>query len=544
MNALDRRTLLKLAGAGAILSAGSSALIGCSSSGSGTGSVGNTGTDLVPWPTYLRASGPTPDLVADGEGAQDAYFAYPGELTPSVSETPGNGEVITAMIPTYSPPPKSVEDNRLWQAINEALGVDLRLNLVPIAEYQSKLATLMASNELPDIVLINGTVPRIREFISAKCADLSDFIGGDNVEEYPNLANIPTYSWQAVGRIGGRLYGIPITRGRMPVVLHVNRTLMDQAGAPEEWSQDQFFAAMQALTGSGTYGYGAVSSDLGFNYFSGSLGAPNNWKVEDGAFVSAYETDEYRAALEFAREVYAAGCYHPSSLTSELADIMNVYYSGDVASVLGSYYNYANGTYLDRVGDRFATDIALPFGDQRTSWLGGGLFGYTVFKNADADRIRLLLRVCNYLAAPYGTVEHELVNYGVEGEHFTRTADGLAMTELAGLENNNSVPISKYVCDSPDVIQVPGNEQATRRAFEYQSEVLPAGLTDPSVGLSSPTSDRELATLQGSMLDAVKAIVLGRADISTWDDALKKWRDGGGAAIADELSTEYEASVE
>ena len=541
---MDRRTLLKFAGASALAAATGPALIGCGSSGNG-GNVGNAGTDLAPWPTYVRTPGPKADLVGEGEGAQDAFFRYPDKLVPSVSEKPGDGSEITAMIPTYSPPPQPVENNVLWQAINEALGVKLKLNLVPIAEYQQKLATLMAANDMPDIVLITGAVARIREFVAAKCADLTPHLSGDNVKPYPNLANIPTYSWRGMGRIGGKIYGIPITRGRMPGVLHVNRDQLNRVGAKDTWSEDEFVAAMKALTNGRNYGYGAISTDLGFPQFGMALGAPNNWAVDSaGAFTSSYEAPEYKRAIELAAKVYAAGVFHPTSLTGQLNDIMNVYYAGNVSSVLGSFYNYAQGIYINRVGNRFTTDIALPFGGKNTSWMGNGVFGYTVFKQAPADRIKLLLRICNFLAAPYGTTENELINYGVEGKHFTRGENGPTMLPLSAQENNNSVPIAKYICDSPDIIQVVGNEQATRRAFEIQSKLLTAGIVDASAGLSSPTYDRQYPALYQSMLDAMKSIVTGRADISSWDAAVQKFKDGGGKTIADELAKEYQANAE
>ena len=61
----------------------------------------------------------------------------------------------------------------------------------------------------------------------------------------------------------------------------------------------------------------------------------------------------------------------------------------------------------------------------RSADANAGIFGYVTFKKANADRLKLLLRVSNYLSAPFGTSEYELVNYGVEGAHFTKDAGGM-----------------------------------------------------------------------------------------------------------------------
>ncbi|GAA5039138.1 putative aldouronate transport system substrate-binding protein [Thermocatellispora tengchongensis] len=535
MSAIDRRTLLRFAGIASLAAWGVPSLTGCASGG--TGSVSNTGRDRTPWPVHRRLEGPAPDLKAGVDGALDAFFRYPATLSRSADQ-PGDGSDVTAFIPTYGPPPAPVESNRLWQAINQALGVNIKLNLVPISEYKSKLTTLMASNDLPDIIMIMP-VPRVREFIAASCADISDYVGGNRVADYPNLANLPTVSWQSMGRIGGKIYGVPLSRARAGNALHINRTAYDAAGAPLQWTAEQFFESLKAVTGGRMYGFGAVSEDLGMPYHAASHKAPQQWRLEGGAFVHMSATEEYRAAIEFAAKCFQAGYYHPSSKTGTLADIMNLYYSQNVGAVMGNFMNYANGIYIDRVGDRFTTDLALSYGDGH--WLGTGLFGYTVFKKASPERVKMLLRICDFLAAPFGTKEHELVNHGVEGVHFTRGDGLLQPTEPAAAENRNSLPIGRYICCAPEYIFIPGKEQQVRHAFDIQNTLLSKGIANPADGLASPTMDADGERLTRELADAVNAIITGRAGMSTWDAAARRWRDGGGAKIADELAAEHAA---
>src|SRR5688500_17677679 len=235
---LRRRSLLKFAGAGALATVAGPALAGCGSGS--TGNVGNAGKDVVPWPTYVPFSGPAPDAPGDKSGVQPLYLNYPQNLVRSVPDAPGDGSDVTAMVITYGAPPKPLESNQFWQAINKALNVNLKVVVVPDAEYGQKMTTLMASgDDLPDIIMFsNLQLPRSHEFIQSRCADLSDFVGGDAVKAYPGLANIPTYAWQGMGRIGGRIYGVPLERPKPGNILYVNRTVLQQAGVPKEWGTE------------------------------------------------------------------------------------------------------------------------------------------------------------------------------------------------------------------------------------------------------------------------------------------------------------------
>lgn len=536
MSTISRRSLLQLAGlAGAGLG-----LTACSTAAPGGG--GSTGSSSqAAWPTYQPAQGPTPDLASTVPGGgMDAYFRYPDSVVKTVAETPGDGSAVTSMVMTYSPPFAS--GNQLNAAIVEALGADVQLSLVPVAEYDSKLTTVSASNDLPDTMLMT-TMPRAKQFLRATCADITDFVSGDAIADYPNLAAIPTYAWEAMGRVDGRIYGVPLVRGRQPTVMHVNRTALDSVAAPDPWTRDEFGAAMEEVTGGGRYGLGPFSGeDFLLRLFTASFGAPNGWQVTDGVFTMAQASDGYKEALEFVRDMIARGLYHPSSGTLAHNDMMNEYYAGKVAAVGGNFTNFATGVYFDRVGDRFQTDIAPIFAPDYSCSLSSGLFGYTAFKQADPDRIRMLLRICDYLAAPYGSEEWQLVNLGVEGVHFERDADGaIQMTDLAADENANTVPF-KYIGDSMDIIQVLNNEEATQRAFDFFETVVPAGVPNPALGLDSQTLDTEAPAMDQKFNDAIAAIVTGRKDIDTWDSVVQDVLNSGGAAAADELAASYEAA--
>ncbi|MFC7624933.1 extracellular solute-binding protein [Microlunatus sp. GCM10028923] len=534
MNEVSRRSVLRLLGAGTATATLGPYLAGCSAAGGAAG-TGNSGREAAPWPTFVKAVGPTPDLPATlADSAVNGYYTYPSELMQSVAEPPGDGSKISAQILTYSPPPNPASANKLWAAINQALNVDLQLNLVPAAEYAQKLAAVTATNDLPDTMLITS-MPRAKQFVAAKCADLTEYLSGDAIKEYPNLAAIPQYAWEAMGHVDGGIYGIPLPRARAASVFHVNRDQLDGVGATDDWTRDQFVAAMKACSAGGRYGLGTwAGGGYAVEVFAGAFGAPNGWRVDGGTFTPAYAAPEYKEAIAFARDLVKSGTFHPNSNTASQNDIMTQYYAATLAAVPGNFMNYANGVYFDRVGGRFTTDVSLPIGGQH-SYLGSGIFGYTVFKKADPERIKMLLRICNYLAAPYGTVEYETVSLGLEGEHFTRTSDGLTKTALAETENENTVPV-KYIADAMEFIQVPGNRKATQRGFEVYEKVVALGTPNPSLGLDSETADKDSVALGQKLSDLANGIIAGRNDLAEWDAAVQTYLRDGGQKMADEFA--------
>ncbi|WP_020521878.1 extracellular solute-binding protein [Catelliglobosispora koreensis] len=542
---MDRRSLLKLVGAGALATTGVPLLSAC---GTGTDNAGVSNVDkaLTPWPTYVPFAGPTPDGAPDATGVQALYKKYPAKLVKAVDGKPGDGSKIKAMVITYGTPPKAAAENKFWDAVNKALGVDIELILVPDADFKKKMATMMASNDLPDMIMFGGgyQLGDEQQFIAAQCEDLSAHLGGDNVKAYPALANIPPYSWQGMGRIGGKIYGVPIERPMPGNQLIVNRTALDAAGVPKTWSSaDEFVTSMKKLNGDKKYAIGASAQSLtggATNYHASSFGAPNTWKADGGKFVHMWETAEFKAGLEVMIKMAAAGLYYPDSSTVSQTDLKTHFYNQTVATFTDGYGAWTAAS--DAVAGKFAIDFALPYTKDAKVWQGSGRFGYVTLKKAPAERIKMLLRVMNYLAAPFGTQEYELVNFGVEGTHFTRGTDGgIVKTELAKTENNTNVPV-KYIAAAPSVLYYPGGGETAQRIYDWEKAALKNSIADPSNGLMSNTWTSQSAAFRKPVEDAIAAIVMGRRPLSDWDGLVKTFKSAGADKAAEEYAKEKAAA--
>ena len=185
------------------------------------------GGRTVQLPNRFPLTNIKPDLPPSDDGLIDAAFVnYPANPPKTVPETPGGGGEVSVVTWTTSAVPTPMESNALWQAVNKELGVDLKINIQPQADYATlKLPTLIAGGELPDILYIatNSVIPQLPAFLKSKCVDLTPYLSGDAIKDYPNLANFPTLRLEA-----GHLQQRHLRRaGALPAVL------VGALGAPE-----------------------------------------------------------------------------------------------------------------------------------------------------------------------------------------------------------------------------------------------------------------------------------------------------------------------
>lgn len=548
MSRTSRRTLLRsFAATGAAVSV-PGLLSACSSSSSG-GDVSNAGKKLAPWPTHHPSGTPAPDLAPTTAGVQAGYTSYPSNLAGSVSRTPGDGSTIKVMSVTFGTPPKPETGNQYWRAVEKALGVKIEYTVIPSDDYQTKMATVMAgdSGSLPDIInMFSGFVlPREAQFVQVRAEDLTPYLSGDAVRNHPNLAGIPTQAWRDMGRIGGRIYGVPLERPVPGSTLWLNQGAFTDAGMQDGWTSQDFADVAKKATHGKTYALGAAKGSLfNNNVHSAAHNAPQGWAVDSkGVFHPGYTDERFKAAVAYQAQLRKSGYYHPDSTSLSTSDAYTLLLNGTIGSMQNGFGNYTN-LYPDAKGLMSPTP-AVPYSVGGTP---GGIvaarrsFGYTILKKAPKDRIQLMLRVLDFLAAPFGTKEWELIHYGVEGVHFTRGQDGTPQpTELGHVEGVTNLPF-RYLAEGPQVLFVPGFPDAVRALHAWQQKVMPVAIRDASFGLQSATFNTRGTTLKADMDDAITSVIAGRASMSSLDSAISKWRSGGGDRMAEEYSKEYAAN--
>jgi putative aldouronate transport system substrate-binding protein len=508
----------------------------------------------VKLPTYLPFQGSAkPDLPGTASGVDAAYFKFPTELAKSVRQTPGDGSQVSAIVVLTYAAPTPMEQNAAWQAVNKALGVTLKLQMVPSADYAAAVNTVLAGSDLPDFIYNAtttqplGVIPALPQFARSKCADLTDYLSGDAIKDYPNLANFSTYTWRS-GVVDGRIYAIPSARAPVGTTIAYRRDLFDKAGiqmdkAPKD--ADEFKRILTALTRPQENQWGiatAGNSVFGLNTGSAFLGifrTPNNWKLDAGGkLIKDYETEEFKAAVGFARDLWAAGLYHPNTPTYGGSGNTD-YVGGRFAVQIGVWGQFIqNWALLAATNPNGRTAPMHPFahdGGAPTYLAGNGNFGVTFIKQQPSpERVKMLLRIADHFAAPFGTQEWLLNYFGVKDIDFTFDADGKPVSTDQG--RSELTATWRYISSPPYALfDTSRSQEFATLTHAAETAMIDAIQFDPTLGLYSAAAFNQGILAQTTLYAGFSDIVQGRRPLSDFDGLVAEWR----AKAGDKMRAEY-----
>ena len=552
---ITRRRLLQV-GAGLVSTTGGLQLLAACAPPTGPGSSASTpipstgSAGRVKLPTSIPlANLPKPDLPGTPDGlVMPAYLRYPTNLIRSVPQPPGKGGEVNAITVSLSPAPTQLDQNPAMQQVNKELGVTLKIPSISTVDYPNRLSTVIAGSDLPDIIgvsILATTLPNLADFLSSACADLKPYLSGDAIKDYPNLANLPSSAWPPTV-FNNKIMTVPVASGGVrsnAPILFARWADLDKAGITGIRSVDEFTAIAKQLNNPGGNRW-ALGANKFVYWMTQVYGGPNNWRETAGKFTKDWETPEFKEAVAYHRAMWDAGLFHPDSASLTGSPAGAQFYAGRfVFTAYASWSSYQ--TTWDRAisaGTDSKPRAVLPFSKAGTGrapqFLGSGVTGVVALKKASADRIKELLGILNYLAAPMGTTEQLLLQYGVEGAEFTRDADGNPVpTERAA--QDMAVPW-KYVGAPPDFLYSATSADYASVAHQTQTEHFAMTLADPSVGLYSPTDGSKGAGLRTTFNDSLAEILFGKRPVTVLDDLVKDWRTNGG----DRIRAEYEQAMQ
>lgn len=240
---ITRRNVLRgTGGAGALAVAES--LTGCGNDKKADSTANNKNVEP---PSYTAYPGVKPDLKGTAAGVPDGFLSFPEPVT-AIKDKPGSGGSVTSMLEIGSTLPPPLSKNSYWHELNRRLGLDLKLNMVNEDGYPEKVATVVAGGDLPDTVQLHTDMPRLPELLQSKFADLTEFLSGDAVKDYPMLANIPPYAWPSAVYSGG-IYGVPYSLAPVGAIMFARQDLLDARKiSADVTSADHFLELSKSLT--------------------------------------------------------------------------------------------------------------------------------------------------------------------------------------------------------------------------------------------------------------------------------------------------------
>jgi putative aldouronate transport system substrate-binding protein len=254
-------------------------------------------------------------------------------------------------------------------------------------------------------------------------------------------------------------------------------------------------------------------------------------KKAGGGLEFRYEIPEFRQALEVTARLHREGLVHPDVMASNGADSKQLFSSGKMIAVqdgLGAWRGMQSEQSRITPGFNMQpVPVFSAIGGEPLSWASEAPIFYTFIKKGlPASRVEELLGVLNWCAAPFGCHEHELSAHGVEGKHFTRSADGSPLATVLG-QNELAEQYRFLGGRAPALVATADVPNFLQDLLAYSKTTLKYRETDLFAGIKM-----ELPANYSKLLvttdEKINDVVRGRRPLSDVDQIVKEWRLAGG----------------
>ncbi|MCX3064324.1 extracellular solute-binding protein [Streptomyces beihaiensis] len=487
-------------------------------------------------PSLVASKLAQPDIPAkNGSAAGYTKKVDLSTLGTSVPHKLGTGTPFKIMSPFWGAPPKP--DCVYYTQLDKTAGTDITWQNQDGNKYGDKLGAVLASSSIPDMVVVPSwnLTGKIPSAITAKFMDLSPYLAGDKAKKYPNLAAIPTDAWR-MGIFGGALRGIPMPTAIAPgITPFYRKDIFDKKGWQPPKSPDEFLSWAKEATSAKAKVY--ACGDMWWiaqSIFGLQPAGTAGWNIgDDGKLTYRIEHPEYLEALEWTRKLFDAGVVHPDD-KARTGDAGQRFTAGQILvynSNIDDWYRKTAEQATSNPDFRIeGFDIFGPHGGNPVLYAGqpASLWSF-IRKGASKDVVHNALAAANFSAAPYGTKERMLVDYGIEGTHYTVKNGVPVKNDRGNAEVLNAwamlaAPAAYFAHpDFPDVARKQVEWQARMGAFMKKTSTFGMNIIEPPryANLGTPLIQLELDYARG------------HKSLSDVQQAISTWKSSGGDKLRD-----------
>ena len=353
----------------------------------------------------------------------------------------GNAEEpleIKAMLIMYQQPPD--QEGIYWKDMEEKYNINYVADWVQDSTYSDKLALVLSTNDLPDIVQIANTTEAsvVKAIEAGQFKDLTPYLDFD---QYPNLGKISASAWTN-SKYKGNNYVFPRSRGQYNDSIMIRGDVLEKNNMDIPATIDEFTEYLRAVKKED--GMIPVSSKIHGNIFrfQPCFGDGNVVPVftEDGSGIyPQHLVKSYADAVEWLRGLYAEDLLAKEFAMFDGSQEENAFLSGKNGIFFKNvWHRYRINDELHKVlPDSEAVPMFSLTGDGGTSLMyDKGFFGgIMVNSKLDEDKFARLMDFFEETAKPEN---YFYFTYGIEGTHYELVEGFPQLTEEGTKEVNNS----------------------------------------------------------------------------------------------------------
>lgn len=450
---------------------------------------------------------------------------------------------INAVLPmTTTDPAKS--DSIVMKKLEELTNTKLKINWVPTTSYEDKVNIIIASNDMPHIIMLNRTNSIINAMRLGAFWDVGEYL-----KDYENLnKHNPTVLENTA--VEGKHYMVYRSRplGRNGMVFRED--WLENLGMEIPQTIDEFYAVLKAFTyndpdGNGvddTFGMAMTNANTTFDNLAVWFGAPNKWGIgANGDLVPQILTPEYFEMVQFVKRLYDeklinqdfpivdSGKWNDYIINQKAGVIVDI--AGRAISIDKKIRDVNPNAKMNAI-----SGVAGPKGlrSLATTGHGGGL----CIPKAAAPKEEDMRKVLSFLNRLEDSDVQNLLYYGLEGRQYTIEDDLVKMTSDTALlaeKNDLNQLIIGFSNNRLKVSQTPLEKMVDNLMTENENIVV----SNPAESFISKVYAQSGGMLDTIYQDARIKYIVGKIDLAGYNSEIETWEARGGNDYIKEMNELY-----
>lgn len=460
-------------------------------------------------------------------------------------------------------------------------------------DYDQKVSLAIAAQDIPDIMYISDYSTLVELVESDMIEDLTDVYNNlacDTVKaayesygEENNPLNYVTFD--------GKIMAIPKTQlSDGQDFLWLRKDWLENLGLDEPSTLDEVADVLRAFInddpdGNGqddTIGLAALSTVYGSypnntfaidNIFTALDAYPNIW-IEDSEGNAVYGSvqPEMKDALQLLADWYAEGLIDKEFTTRTNDDIVALISSGQCGAYIGPWWSPFSPAQTASYASKDAewVNVSAPVGsDGKINAINTKSYAGFVVVRKGYEYPEIAMKIVNVNSeyskqdttdAATEIMENQSIAYfnwplycevqpGNNAEIMTADVaavlDGSADVSTLNTEEQSYYEAAVRFLEAEEAGEKADSadysQYMSRLVAIYKFQTEPANFLTPSYFETSETMKTKWASLEKLELQTILKIIVGEADMSTFDEFVENWTSAGGQTITDEINEELSA---
>jgi putative aldouronate transport system substrate-binding protein len=493
--------------------------------------------------------------VAAGCGSNGTNTAGSSSVKPNEAQVTANKGPVDAsktikysvLLPFFADTPDT--QGPIFKKFEEITNTQIGATFVPSANLLDKINVIMASGDMPDVIVaIQGNGPSGNSPGIVNAARSGAFWEiGPYLDRFPNLKKNRTVTADRNISIDGKIYGLykptPLSRKGF----NIRQDWLDNLKLKVPTTTDELYQVLKAFTENDpdhngkndTVGLEDRLNTNGmpesFDTMAAKFGVPNKFALKDGKIVPDFMTPEYMNTLEFYRKLYSEKLMNNDFAYVKAAQLDEAFARSQAGVHIGNVDELPRwiSLFKNSPNAKLTTFVSLkgPGGDH--SFSGWGYNSYLLFPKTSVkteDRLIELLSAINRNADLDKT--GELSELGIEGVTYKTENGKPVITNKKELATNAPIFIltGSYIPPRQDLM--PDWEVSMRNEVEKNAKIL---VDNPVAALLSQTLSERGGELSKIVSNASIRYILGDLDKAGFQKEVDKWKSQGGDKVLQEL---------